>query len=165
VLAGDETNPLWRFAMAIYASDAVAPECLGVQSAYGVDVCLVLAAAFAGNRHRIVTPDMAREWAELTHHWRVSVVLPLRGVRQTLKTSTDPGHLALRKHILANELQAERLQLEMLWLAYEKTRLLSQPGLGCAECVSRSVQAVTALFTADPVPIPRLVAAASAYSD
>jgi uncharacterized protein (TIGR02444 family) len=159
-----KSDPLWRFAKEVYAAEAVARECLAAQSGHGADVCLLLSAAFAGSRHRIVTEQAARAWNDSVSSWRDSVILPLRAARDALKTSIDdPARAALRKNILAAELQAERLQLSMLFHEYESARLTAQPGVSRANCVTQSLQVAMALFTSETVPMPGLVAAALAH--
>jgi uncharacterized protein (TIGR02444 family) len=113
-------NPLWDFAIEMYARPGVEAACLRLQDEAGLDVmlllfCLWLAAAGYG---RIGAAELVEAMAA-TRRWREDVIQPLRRVRRALK-----GHLAgvpaepaaaLRRDIGACELAAERISADLLF--------------------------------------------------
>jgi uncharacterized protein (TIGR02444 family) len=109
---------LWNFALTLYAAPGVADACLALQDAQGVDVPLLIYAAWAA-RHgcALEASDVARADARI-RNWRKEVIVPLRGVRRWLKSAlplTGPAEKdALREAVKTLELQAERLALEAL---------------------------------------------------
>lgn len=114
----------WGFALKLYAEPGIADACLRLQARYGVDVMMLLIAAFAAIRRGVVlTPLEIAEMDGVCRPWREQIVLPLRGLRTTLKAGPAPapgeGSERLRSSIKSAELSAERLQNELLahWLA------------------------------------------------
>ncbi|WP_191059072.1 TIGR02444 family protein [Geminicoccus harenae] len=102
---------------ALYARPGVAERCLLLQDEFGLDVSLALSAALDGWMGRAWTAaDLTRLRAD---GWdeRARVVQALRRARQLAKplAATDTGMAALRRKILQDELQAERLAVD--WLA------------------------------------------------
>ncbi|MFC7333345.1 TIGR02444 family protein [Rhodocista pekingensis] len=115
----DAPSPdLWRFSLAVYARPDVAPLCLALQDGHGADVNLLLWAAWLAlvHGHTLTPGDLAAAEAAVAP-WREGVVRPLRAVRRTLKAPEPPlpaGAGALRERIKAAELEAERLQQQVL---------------------------------------------------
>ena len=124
----------WAFALQLYAEPGVAESCLRLQSEAGVDVMLLLAVMFAGHRGIVLSPSDIGELAELSRPWREQIVQPLRALRIALKSGPQPAPNAvtevLRNQIKASELQAERLQNDLLaaWLLHKAgaSRAISQ---------------------------------------
>lgn len=111
------TPDLFARISALYARPGVADRCLLLQDEFGLDVSLALSAALDGWAGRAWTAaDLARLRAD---GWdeRARVVRALRRARDLAKplAATDPGMAALRRKILQDELQAERLAVD--WLA------------------------------------------------
>jgi uncharacterized protein (TIGR02444 family) len=113
----------WTFALQIYDEPNVADACLRLQTEAGVDVMLLLVAAFAAAElglHLDAADVEAMDAA--CHPWREQIVRPLRALRVTLKTGPAPAPSAASEHlraaIKASELAAERLQNTLLtqWL-------------------------------------------------
>jgi uncharacterized protein (TIGR02444 family) len=109
----------WAFALDIYARSGVADACLRLQGEAGVDVMMLLMAAFAAVRHRVLlTASEIRELDEACRPWREQIVQPLRAIRVTLKTGPLPAPNGetepFRSTIKAAELGAERLQNRLL---------------------------------------------------
>ncbi|ACI99249.1 TIGR02444 family protein [Rhodospirillum centenum] len=109
---------LWRFSLAVYARPGVAPMCLELQDRHGADVNLLLWAAWLALVHgHVLTPEELAGAEAAVAPWREAVVRPLRAVRRTLKAPEPPLPAdagALRERIKAVELEAERLQQQML---------------------------------------------------
>jgi uncharacterized protein (TIGR02444 family) len=111
-------NSLWDFSLAVYAAPSVAEACLRAQDQHGLDVNLILWAAWVGaSGHRLTGGELAAA-AGATDAWRREVVQPLRSVRRRLKNSPypvpDAAAQALRDQVKAAELDAERQQQLML---------------------------------------------------
>ncbi|SNR96074.1 TIGR02444 family protein [Azospirillum sp. RU38E] len=129
-------NSLWDFSLAVYAAPGVAEACLRAQDQYGLDVNLILWAAWLGaNGHRLTGPELAAA-ASATDAWRREVVQPLRAVRRRLKNGPPPApnaaSTALREQVQAAELEAERQQQQMLQAFPPRQRLEATPELALA---------------------------------
>ncbi|MCF8482549.1 MAG: TIGR02444 family protein [Rhodospirillum sp.] len=118
-----DAEDLWRFAVALHARSGVETACLALQDEAGVDVPLLLFAAWAAS-HRGATVDRSLLEAldQRIGPWRESVIRPLRTVRRTMKSSQPPHRdldkaaAELRSRIKTVELEAERLSLDALAL-------------------------------------------------
>lgn len=106
----DPRPDLWTFAAATYAEAGEA--CLALQDSYGVDVPLLLFAAWIGAT-RGVRLDAAQvaEADGWIRDWRREVVQPLRAVRRRLKGA---GAETLRQTVKTAELESERFALTTL---------------------------------------------------
>ncbi len=122
-IRSDDDTPFWRFSLAVYAADGVADECLALQERLGLDVNLLLFAAYIGAVEgiRLDAQDVAAA-AVLVDGWHAAIVRALRGVRRTLKPLSlddkDPlqgAATALRSKVKVAELDAEKIEQAMLW--------------------------------------------------
>ena len=120
---GDPAAESWAFALKIYAQPGIAEACLRLQAEAGVDVMMLLTAAFAAARCGIVlSPSDIADMDDTCRPWREQIVRPLRALRVALKAGPQPapGPVTepLRAQIKASELAAERLQNDLLaaWL-------------------------------------------------
>jgi uncharacterized protein (TIGR02444 family) len=113
------TVALREFALTVYAADGVAPACLLLQGRFGLDVNLLLFAAYVSvARGQALTPA-ALEAAKLrVDPWHRQVVRPLRRVREQLKSgpapAPNPATTGLREEIKELEIQAELIELDEL---------------------------------------------------
>jgi uncharacterized protein (TIGR02444 family) len=116
-------NALWRFVLPFYGREGVSPACLTLQDKIGVDVNIMLFAAFA-QVERGITLD-AQDLAtadQLVQGWRTEVIQPLRRVRNRMKAGPSPAPSpateGLRNRIKAAELEGEQVALALLaaWL-------------------------------------------------
>jgi uncharacterized protein (TIGR02444 family) len=111
----DLDNAFWRFSLAVYASDGVAPECLALQDALKADVNFLLFCAWMGTHNVVLTPNHL-EAAELAVDvWHAGVVRPLRGVRQQIKVLARDEFEAFRSQVKSLELEAEQIEQAMLF--------------------------------------------------
>lgn len=109
---------LWEFMLRFYARPGVAPACLRLQEACGIDIPLFLALLHAAASGRVLNAS----WIELVDRtcvtWRESVVKPLRAIRTDMKSSRwmtlDRRVPELREEIKSMELFAERIEVEIL---------------------------------------------------
>jgi uncharacterized protein (TIGR02444 family) len=116
-VAQDAAAELWEFATRLYAAPGVSAACLALQEAHGVDVPLMLAAAWAGltRRGRLDAAALAALDAEIAP-LRRAVIQRLREARRWLKpqAALDPVLAVLRARIQAVELDVERALLDRL---------------------------------------------------
>ena len=112
-------NPFWKFSLRVYAQPEVAAECLDLQRVLSINVNLLLFCSWVAIAHRI-TLDAAdvRLLESEIHDWHGLAVLPLREIRDTLKSASEMQHQvvqAFRKQILAHELHAEQIEQALLF--------------------------------------------------
>jgi uncharacterized protein (TIGR02444 family) len=104
--------PFWDFSKAVYAQDGVQPACLALQDG-GLDVNLGLWIVWTVVYGRDPGPAIGAA-VERSALWSAQVVKPLRAARTGLKHPPDfvagDAAAALRKSVLAAELEAERLE-------------------------------------------------------
>jgi uncharacterized protein (TIGR02444 family) len=114
---------LREFALAVYGVHEVPPACLLLQDRFGLDVNVLLLAAYLGAvQRRTLTADQLTEARDLADPWRREVVEPLRAVRRRLKSGPDPAPspqtAVLRSEVARLELDAELIELDQLsWWA------------------------------------------------
>ena len=110
-------NPFWDFSLSAYDRSGVAEACLALQERYGIDVNLLLFAAWAGHCGRRLSGQQMAGIMTAAAAWQVEVVRPLRAVRSWLKGQEQvPEGLGegLRGGVKALELQAEMLEQLLL---------------------------------------------------
>jgi uncharacterized protein (TIGR02444 family) len=128
--AGKQASPFWWFSLKLYAERDFAGACLALQDRHGVDVNVLLFLLWAAQHGRRIEEDGVRAIMAAVDSWHHSVVVPLRTARRFLRTppaDIPPGPAAsLRQRIQEAELEAERLQQEMLYKLFPIERR-SQP--------------------------------------
>jgi uncharacterized protein (TIGR02444 family) len=114
-------NPFWKFSLDVYAAPGAAAECLALQRELDVDVNMLLFCAWLGaSRKAMLSAEQLEMFADIVRPWHEDVVKPLRRVRDTVKGRADSVHEdigALRKKVLAAELDAERIEQALLYQA------------------------------------------------
>lgn len=96
----------WTWSLAFYNKPGMADACLALQDGQGVDVNILLLLLFLADQG-FAAPghdDIASLDAAILP-WRAQAILPLRALRRILKPS---GEDAVRRHVAAAELEAER---------------------------------------------------------
>ncbi len=120
-------SAFWRFSLRFYAREGVAPLCLALQDQHGFDVNLLFFILFLSLQERRLTLVDVRRIDHAAAKWRTRAVLPLRALRRDLKNGVAPMDAAvteaLRTEIKRCELQAERMQQEMLERAFPATSI------------------------------------------
>ena len=114
-----ETQGLKDYALALYAREGVSSACLLLQERTGLDVNILLFAAWMGAvRGRAVGPEEIGEAQALVADWHREVVRPLRAMRRRLKTGPAPAPsertAKLRENLQGLEIRAEIIELEEL---------------------------------------------------
>lgn len=113
----DAAARLWRWSGEVYRRPGVAEACLRLQDEHGADVNLALALVWAGAEGIALDAAALVPLTEISQRWQAQVVAPLRGVRRALKGGVGaaaPAAQALREEIKTIELEAERVELELL---------------------------------------------------
>lgn len=115
-----ESTTLWDYAVTLYGQPGVREACLDLQDRCDLDVDLLLFAVWsAAAGPGQLNVQAFNECIELTAAWREGVLKPLRGARRA--SASMPGALAgaIPEQLQATELNAERVELDMLerWAA------------------------------------------------
>jgi uncharacterized protein (TIGR02444 family) len=108
-----------RFALDVYRSEGVSPATLLLQDRSGVDVNVLLLAAFVGAARGLsFTSQDCETVGSRTRPWQNEVVGPLRALRLRLKNGPPPAPSAataeLRDRVKTLELDAEMIELDEL---------------------------------------------------
>ena len=115
-------SPFWRFSLRIYGTPGVPAACLTLQDGSGVDVNVLLFGLFAASQGRQLAPADVTAIATAIEPWKLHAVVPLRGVRRFLKDIPAGFEAqdipALRQRVKMMELEAERLQQEVLYSSW-----------------------------------------------
>ena len=110
-------HPFWRFSLRIYRAPGVQEACLALQDACGADVNIVLLCGFAGHEGRSLDKRRLRQAIARVGVWQAGVIAPVRNARRAIKRdppSDVQAAQALRKQILALELELEYIEQSML---------------------------------------------------
>jgi uncharacterized protein (TIGR02444 family) len=168
-------NPFWAFSLKVYGAPGVADECLALQERFGLDVNLLLFAAYMGAAEggTLDRGDIAAA-AGAVEAWHNETVRALRGVRRALKPpSLDARNPLraqaglLRTQVKAAELAAEQIEQAMLW---QRRAQLAERGRGDPRAaLAANIDAVLTHYgaaggTADSSAALQLQAAALAYA-
>lgn len=156
-------TPLWAFSLAVYSGNGVADECLDLQERLGLDVNILLFAAFIGAAEgvRLESQDIAAASAAVAD-WQSEIVRSLRQVRRALKPMSAEG---LRAQVKAAELEAEKIEQAMLWQS-SRQHLAGRPRSDRDRVLVDNLRGVLEFygFVADAATAaPRLRGAAAAY--
>jgi uncharacterized protein (TIGR02444 family) len=166
ILSQPPDTPLWAFSLAIYGSDGVADECLALQESLGLDVNMLLFAAFTGAVEGVLLDnrDIAAASATVAG-WQSEIVRPLRQVRRTLKSMSAEG---LRTQVKAAELAAEKIEQSLLW-QWSCTEFAGRPRRDRVQALAANLYRLLEFYGAAgaqayaTAALPRLLEAAAAY--
>jgi uncharacterized protein (TIGR02444 family) len=109
-----DDNPLWQYALAVYAKPGVAQHLLLGQDSLGLDVLWCLTALWLAEQKQALTLALMQQVAY--DEWRSSMIVPLRALRYRCDKTRDA---ALRKALLAAELAAEKRGIALLYAGVE----------------------------------------------
>ena len=145
----DSGEALKAFALKVYGTPGVPPGCLLLQERFGLDVNVLLFAAYLGAvRGESLAPADLDTVAATVGDWHREVVRPLRAVRQRLKTGPAPAPNeatgALRAKLQKLEIEAELIELGQL--GQLAARLGAPPASGTPE--ARALAALTVMAAA-----------------
>lgn len=145
----DAGEALKAFALKVYATEGVPPACLLLQERFGLDVNVLLFAAFLGAvRGEALAPADLDTVADTVGDWHREVVRPLRAVRKRLKTGPAPAPDevtgVLRAKLQKLEIEAELIELAQL--GHLAARLGAPAAVGAPE--ARALNALTVVAAA-----------------
>ena len=112
-------DDLPQFALTVYRGDGVPAACIRLQDRFGVDVNVLLAAAYLGAvRARALSPAVLSDMSAHVDAWHREIVVGLRDVRRRLKSGPPPAPdtrtTDLREKLQALEVEAEMIELNEL---------------------------------------------------
>ncbi len=142
-------SAFWQFSLRFYGRPGVPELCLALQDEHDVDVNLLFLLIFLAKQGRRLSVGDVRAIDCETAAWRTNVVQPLRALRRQLKNGFPPMDAAvteaLRGEIKRCELQAEKLQQEMM----EQRFAADAVGAPCdmREAAAANIAAYGALLT------------------
>ena len=142
-------NPLWDYSLVQYGKADVADTCLALQDGCGLDVNVLLYAAWLGSRGQRLQVEHLDALEREIVQWRKQVVLPLRGLRQEWRSYAPAA--VLREQLKGLELRAEREQQDLMWAFYQASPALPANGGDVGENL-RLVAACGAAGTEDWQP-------------
>jgi uncharacterized protein (TIGR02444 family) len=120
-------NPFWDYSLAVYARDGVADALLALQDGFGLDVNLLLYAAWLADRGLQLEPGHLAALEARVAPWREQVIRPLRRLRRQWRDY--PEAAALRDALKVLELQAEQSQQALIWAYFRSAGPLPEaPG-------------------------------------
>lgn len=166
-------SPLWTFSLKVYGADGVADECLALQERLGLDVNLLLFAAYMGAIEGVAldAADIAGA-AGTVSAWHDDMVRALRRVRRGLKPPSldayNPLRAAaagLRTQVKAAELEAEKIEQAMLW-QWSRANLGARAHSDVRAALAANLAALLAHYgtPADSGSVARLQAAALGFA-
>ncbi|MFP6846288.1 MAG: TIGR02444 family protein [Thalassolituus sp.] len=109
-----DDNPLWQYALTVYAKPGIAQHLLLGQDQLGLDVLWCLTALWLAEQKQRLTPALMQQVAY--DEWRSNMIIPLRELRYRCDKTRDA---ALRKALLAAELAAEKRGIALLYAGLE----------------------------------------------
>ncbi len=111
----DAAGALWDFAVRLYAEPGVSEACLALQDRFGVDVPLLLWAAWLGDG---ADAAALRAGDRAVGPWRARAVRPVRALRRHLRQPVagldEEAQEGWRRAVKRLEIDAERLALGIL---------------------------------------------------
>jgi uncharacterized protein (TIGR02444 family) len=142
------------FAVAVHEADGVGAACVALQDRFGLDVDVLLLAAYVGAvRGQTLTAEQVSAARAVIDEWHVEVVRRLRGVRRGLKSGPAPAPSArteeIRAAVAKAELDAELVELDQLdqWAA----GLPADQGSPSAELALAAMEVVVHSYSADAI--------------
>lgn len=111
------SNPFWDYSLASYGLEGVAPGCLVLQDTCGLDVNVLLYAAWLAQMdQRLSGEHLAGLEAQIVD-WRERVIKPLRALRRQLQDY--PPASGMLEEIKALELRAEQQQQDLMFAFFQ----------------------------------------------
>ncbi len=110
-------HPFWRFSLRVYRASGIQEACLALQEDCGADVNLLLLCGWAGQDGRSLDKRRLSQAMACVGEWQSDVIAPVRKARRAIKRNPPrdaAAAQALRKQILALELELEYIEQSML---------------------------------------------------
>lgn len=134
------SNPFWEYSCAAYSQENVAALCLELQDRYGLDVNLLLYAAWLGQSDRRLSQQHLQGLDAKVDAWRTDILIPLRALRRDLKAlgAGDQSY----EDVKALELDAEEQQQQMMYTYHETHPIAPVTGAQKNACSLENLLAV-----------------------
>jgi uncharacterized protein (TIGR02444 family) len=111
-------SSFWDYSLRGYASASVQKASLSLQESFGADVNVLFFIAWTANNNARLEEDAFEKVKSIVSKWHNDVVLPLRSIRQALKTDSKGADTELasvfRERIKRIELESEHIEQLML---------------------------------------------------
>ncbi|MEZ5905345.1 MAG: TIGR02444 family protein [Geminicoccaceae bacterium] len=142
----------WDFSLALYSRPGIEAACLKLQDEFGLDVNLVLLAAWTASRGMQIEPDLAARLRSIGEGYQTMVMRNFRAARRGLKCWPEAAALgnlvaAPERRLRAVELDLERLEQLRLAGLVEGCRSVS--GRGGTDLFKANLEA---LYPGLPLP-------------
>lgn len=118
------SNPFWDHSLATYKLDGVATSCLALQDTFGLDVNLLLYAAWLAHMDQRLSEEHAAGVEAAIVDWREKVIKPLRALRRQLQDY--PRAAGVMEEVKGLELRAEHQQQDMMFAFFQRTTGLTR---------------------------------------
>ena len=162
-------SAFWQFSLRFYGRPGVPELCLALQDEHGVDINLLFLLIFLAKQGRWLSVGDVREIDRETAAWRTNVVQPLRALRRQLKNGFPPMDAAvteaLRGEIKRCELQAEKLQQEMMEQRFAADAVGAPCGMREAAASNIAAYGVVIAAPGDRLPQASVQALLKIFSD
>lgn len=146
------SESLWDFSIRVYQQPEVADACLLLQESNDVDVNVLLFCCWYGVYFGEMDQSLYKNVLSFSRSWSVNAVKPIRSVRVWMKNSgcsdnrmKEEDCQKLRNRIKAVELEAEKLQQEVLFSLVDSNRATNK---NSAEQLSATIKNIT-LYMSD----------------
>jgi uncharacterized protein (TIGR02444 family) len=166
-------NPFWQFSLRVYAVPEAAAECLDLQRVCGINVNVLLFCSWiALSRHiALDAADIGLIESEI-QNWHALAVLPLREIRDRLKSSTEMRHQdvqAFRRQIFASELRAEQIEQALIFQRAELLPMRQVTG-SIRDIMTGNISLLCSLAPVPqsletPISVSALIAASLAFGE
>lgn len=144
----------WDYSCRVYAHPGISEMCLYLQNKHGLDVNLLLFAAWFGKTRGVLEDSILEEAVDFSQSWASEVVRPLRRARNWLKKKVaDEATLPASER---ESMQALRTQIKTLEL---RTEQYQQTHLEAIASVPRQTQTHEAWLDAMSTNLQRVASA------
>lgn len=133
------TNPLWDYSLRVYKSPAVAELCLQLQDDYGLDINMLMTAAWLAHSGQALTRPVLLALLSCSQLWQQQCLSPIRQARRFLKTQANE---ALYGQLKASELAIERLLQDQLYERLKGLKVFSPSTVLLRENFHRYIVAI-----------------------
>ena len=117
-MSNSMSNPFWDYSLATYRLDGVATSCLALQDTCGLDVNLLLYAAWLATMDQRLSGEHAAGVEAAIVDWREQVVKPLRALRRQLQDY--PRAAGVMEEMKGLELRAEQQQQDTMFAFFQR---------------------------------------------
>jgi uncharacterized protein (TIGR02444 family) len=132
-------NEFWQFSLLVYKQNEVAKECLALQETSGANINLLLFCAWAGAQGIVLSNENIEAASIAVAAWNETIVRPLRGVRQKIKSLGGGGLEEFRAFVKDIELEAEKIEQAILF-DYSKSISGSPAGADRRDVITENIK-------------------------